>query len=421
MATASHDTATRSEPAVSVRNVSKCYRVRSGPESYWVSLLLPRHISPANRVDHWVLRDVSFDLPRGRRLALVGENGSGKSTLLKLIAGLIEPTSGEIVVNGSVLPLLELGAGFHPDLTGYENTFLQGAILGLSREEVRARLGDIVAFADLGDFMETPVKYYSSGMRVRLGFSVAIHCNPDILLLDEILAVGDADFQDKSFHKMMEFVGEGRSLILVSHSVFAVKEICDEALWLDDGRIRAAGPARGVIEAYLDWNRERIRPFEAAARADRKVLRPAPPSIPRARIAAVKILDPRPDSREPFVSQNPLRIEIDCEAETEVPDAGCRVVLYARKGTAILEINSFAQGTSFVLPPGTSTFRIDVDSFAAKQADYDVVVILCCQPPGHTVAEIDRRRSRLSVINRDGMATNYFLHADWRVQVPRDS
>ena len=196
MAIAAEQPVTKSDLAVSVRRLSKVYRVRSAPEKRWVSLVLPRYVSPANRLDHWVLRDISFDLPRGRKLAIVGENGSGKSTLLKMVAGLIRPTSGEVAINGSVLPLLELGAGFHPDLTGYENVFLQGSVFGLSRDEIRSRLGDIVAFSGLGEFMDAPVKYYSSGMFVRLGFSVAIHCHPDILLLDEILAVGDAFFQD---------------------------------------------------------------------------------------------------------------------------------------------------------------------------------------------------------------------------------
>lgn len=417
MATASHNEIEREDPAVSVRTVSKCYRVRSAPERYWKSLLLPRHISAANRVDHWVLRDVSFDLSRGRKLALVGENGSGKSTLLKLIAGLIEPTSGAIVVNGSVLPLLELGAGFHPDLTGYENAFLQGSILGLSRDEVRRRLGDIVAFAGLGDFMETPVKYYSSGMRIRLGFSIAVHCDPDILLLDEILSVGDVDFQDKSFHKMMEFVGEGRSLILVSHSVFAVKEICDEAIWLDDGRIREIGNARDVVNAYMDWNSERTRPFEADRTADRARARPLASAAPVARITAVRTLDAQGQPRSEFVSQDPLQIEIDCEAEEEIAHAGCRLAFRGDRDIPVFEVNSLARDGSLVLPPGTSTICVAIDSLVAKGADYDVEVSLLHRPPGYGMVELDKRELRLAVVNRDGKTTQHYLHTDWQFRL----
>ena len=399
--------------AISAHNLSKLYHVRAAPESRWVNLLLPRYVSSANRLDHWALRDVSFDVRRGRKLALVGENGSGKSTLLKIIARLIQPTSGEVAVNGSVLPLLELGAGFHPDLTGYENVFLQGAVLGLSREEIRRRLGDIIAFSGLADFMDTPVKYYSAGMFVRLGFSVAIHCNPDILLVDEILAVGDADFQDKSFHKMMEFVGQGRTLILVSHSIFAIREICDEAIWLDEGRIRAAGPAREVAEAYMRWSRDRARPFEESRRKGRASPLPPAPTPHGCRIAGVRFLESNGQPCEKILSKDPLVVAIECEADGEIADVGCRVVFRAKQDTAILQLDSLAQGTALTLPRGRSTIRVAVGSLIAKQAAYDVEVFLFRRPPGFAPTILSQTRSRLSVANRDGAPTNYFIELSW--------
>jgi ABC-type polysaccharide/polyol phosphate transport system ATPase subunit len=399
--------------AVSACNLSKVYHVRSAPESRWLSLLLPRHISRANRLDHWVLRDVSFDVPRGHKLAIVGENGAGKSTLLKIIARLIQPTSGEVTVNGSVLPLLELGAGFHPDLTGYENVFLQGAVLGLSRDEIRRRLKDIILFSGLADFMDTPVKYYSAGMFVRLGFSVAIHCNPDVLLVDEILAVGDADFQDKSFHKMMEFVGAGRTLILVSHSIFAIKEICDEAIWLDGGRIRAAGRAREVAEAYMHWCHDRALPFEASRQRGLVSALPQAPTPHSCRIVGARFLNSNGAPCEKVVSKNPLVIEIQCEADGEITDVGCRVVFRSKKDTPILQIDSLSQGKAFELPRGRSTICASVGSLVARQATYDMEMFVLYKPAGFAAATLASTRSRLSVVNRDGIQTNYFLDLHW--------
>ncbi|MCX8038679.1 MAG: polysaccharide ABC transporter ATP-binding protein [Candidatus Sumerlaeia bacterium] len=363
------------------------------------------------------LRDVSFEVPRGRKLGLIGENGSGKSTLLKIIAGLVKPTSGGVTIQGNVLPLLELGAGFHPELSGWENVFLQGAVLGLSREQVRERLPEIVAFAELADFMDTPVKYYSAGMFVRLAFSVAIHCNPDILLVDEILSVGDPAFQEKSFHKMMEFVGGGRTLILVSHSLYAVREICDEALWLDEGRIREQGPARDVIHSYIVWNHERMKQFDSRKIEDRVCRLPAPPTAPSCRIVAIRFLDSTGAPCSRALSGGPLQIELDCACEEAIADAGCRIVWRSRHDTAILQFDSLAQGRSLHLPRGASVLRIGVESLAVRQAAYDVEAQLFYRPPGCAAAMLAEARSRLDVANPDGVATNYFLNVDWRFEV----
>ncbi len=404
-------------PALSVRRLSKVYRVRAAPESRWISLLLPRYISASRRLDHWALRDVSFDVPRGRKLGLIGENGSGKSTLLKIIAGLVKPTSGEVVIEGNVLPLLELGAGFHPELSGWENVFLQGAVLGLSRDQVRDRLPEIVAFAELADFMDTPVKYYSAGMFVRLAFSVAIHCNPDILLVDEILSVGDPAFQEKSFHKMMEFVGGGRTLILVSHSLYAVREICDEALWLDEGRIREHGPARDVIHSYIVWNHERIKQFDTLQREGTVCRLPAPSSASGCRIAAIRFSDSTGAPCSRALSGGPLQIELDCECEKDIADVGCRIVWRSRHDTAILQLDSLAQGQSLQLPRGASVLRIGVEALAVRQATYDLEAQLFHRPAGCAAALLAEARSRLDVVNPDGAATNFFLNVDWRFEL----
>ncbi|HJQ51911.1 MAG TPA: ABC transporter ATP-binding protein [Gaiellaceae bacterium] len=200
----------------------------------------------------WALRDVTFDVPRGEALAIIGSNGAGKSTLLKLLARLTEPTSGYADVAGRVGALLEVGTGFSPELTGRENVYLNGTLLGMSRSEIDRRLDEIVAFAGVEQHLDKPVKWYSSGMYVRLGFAVAAHLEPDILIVDEVLAVGDLAFQQKCLGRMGEVAEGGRTVLFVSHNLAAVSALCTEAMYLRDGQITARGPTRQVIDSYID-------------------------------------------------------------------------------------------------------------------------------------------------------------------------
>lgn len=202
--------------------------------------------------EFWALREIDLSVPRGTTVGLIGRNGSGKSTLLKLISKILYPTSGVVRVNGKISTLLELGAGFHPDFTGRENIFLNASILGLSRKETGRCLNNIIEFAELEDFIDSPVRNYSSGMYVRLGFSVAVHVEPDILLVDEVLAVGDVAFQKKCLEKINEFRRKGKTIIFVAHDMSLVQRICDQAVWLENGRIVASGKANEVINKYLD-------------------------------------------------------------------------------------------------------------------------------------------------------------------------
>ncbi|MBV8559595.1 MAG: ABC transporter ATP-binding protein [Acidimicrobiia bacterium] len=201
--------------------------------------------------EFWALRDVSLEIEQGKTFGLIGENGSGKSTLLKCIAKILRPDSGRIGVTGKVSALLELGAGFHPELSGRENVYLNGSILGLGKRELDRIFDDIVGFAGLERFIDTPVKNYSSGMYIRLGFSVAINVDPDILLIDEILAVGDEQFQRKCNEKFADFKNEGKTVVIVSHSLGSVRNMCDRVALLDHGRVKELGPASEVVDAYL--------------------------------------------------------------------------------------------------------------------------------------------------------------------------
>ncbi|HSW35614.1 MAG TPA: ABC transporter ATP-binding protein, partial [Candidatus Limnocylindrales bacterium] len=194
----------------------------------------------------WALKDINLVVLPGTTIGLIGRNGSGKSTLLKIISRILYPTTGEIHVNGRISTLLELGAGFHPDFTGRENIYLNASILGFTRKEVKARLNDIIAFADLGDFIDNPVRNYSSGMYTRLGFAVAVHVDPEILLIDEVLAVGDLAFQEKCYTRIEQMQQQRKTIILVTHSPETAEKLCDRVMWLDQGEVKAYGPAKDV-------------------------------------------------------------------------------------------------------------------------------------------------------------------------------
>ena len=243
------------ELAIQVRDVHKVYR-RYGRRKQFATLksaLLSGSVLRDLRPDavFEALKGVSFDVAKGKTFGIVGRNGSGKSTMLKLIAGIGKPTSGAVRVDGRVSALIELGAGFHPEISGRENVYINGLMLGLSRREIAGRFADIVRFAELEEFIDAPVKTYSSGMYMRLGFAVAINVDPDVLLVDEVLAVGDESFTHKCLDKFAEFRRRGRTVLLVTHSLDLVTRFCDEALWLDGGVAKAQGDPRRVIDAYL--------------------------------------------------------------------------------------------------------------------------------------------------------------------------
>lgn len=235
---------------IHVRDVSKRFVIRKDKSLKERVVNFGR--SNLHKDDFWALKDVTIDIAAGTTVGLVGANGSGKSTLLKVIGGIIEPTDGYVERRGRLAALLELGAGFHPDLTGRENVFLNGSILGLSREQTEEYFQSIVDFSEIEDFIDTQVKFYSSGMYVRLAFAIAVHVNPDILLVDEVLAVGDEPFQRKCMDKIREFQAEGRTIVLVSHSAEQVLELCDRAVVLSHGRVVYDGPTVEGIAALRE-------------------------------------------------------------------------------------------------------------------------------------------------------------------------
>ncbi len=241
--------------AIEVTNVTKVYRRYARRKQFATlkSALLKGSLIQDLRPEETfpALQGVSFNVAAGRTFGIIGRNGSGKSTVLKLVAGITKPTSGAVRVDGRVSALIELGAGFHPEISGRENVFINGIMLGLTKREVARRFDEIVEFAELQEFIDAPVKTYSSGMYMRLGFAVAIHVDPDVLLVDEVLAVGDEGFTHKCLDKFGEFKRRGKTILLVTHSLSLVERFCDEALWLDSGRVRGAGDPKRVVGAYL--------------------------------------------------------------------------------------------------------------------------------------------------------------------------
>ncbi len=246
------------EEAILVNQVKKCYRLYLDKGK----TLKERALFKKRRKyeEREVLKGISFSVLRGEAVGLIGQNGCGKSTTLKLLARILYPDSGEIIVNGRVSSLIELGAGFHPDMTGRENIFINASIFGLTRKEIKQRMESIIDFSELGEYMDSPVRTYSTGMYMRLAFSVAIHVNAEVLLIDEILGVGDMYFQEKCFRKLQEIKRNGTTIVIVSHSLEQIEEICEKSIWIQEGEIAEIGLPKAVHTSYRNYmNQKNIR------------------------------------------------------------------------------------------------------------------------------------------------------------------
>lgn len=260
--------------------------------------------------EFWALKDVSFELEEGKALGIIGPNGAGKSTILKLLSGITLPTKGKANVKGKVAALIEVGAGFHPDLTGRENVYLNGSIMGLKKKEIESKFDSIVEFAELEQFIDMPVKRYSSGMYVRLGFAVAVHVEPDILLVDEVLAVGDMSFQKKCINRIKEIQNTGKTIIFISHNLPVLQELCDRAIWLEDGTIKKEGESRKIIEAYVDYTNIKIM----KKRTSEGFISPERWGSGEVKIQSVKLLDGAGNETNVFEMGDAMRVHINYEA-----------------------------------------------------------------------------------------------------------
>ena len=386
--------------AIEVRDVRKVYR-RYGRRKQFATLksaLLSGRVMRDLRPDDTfeALKGVSFDVAAGKTFGIIGRNGSGKSTMLKLIAGIGRPTAGTVQVRGRVSALIELGAGFHPEISGRENVYINGMMLGLTKREIAARFDEIVAFAELEDFIDAPVKTYSSGMYVRLGFAVAIHVEPDVLLVDEVLAVGDESFTHKCLDKFAEFRRRGRTVLLVTHSLDLVTRFCDEALWLDGGAARAHGDPKRVVDAYL---------MDVAAAEDRQLLgsdplhgstQPLesshegglapdePPDMFKAgegrwgsrevEITRVDVVDGVGQPSHVFQSGDPVEIRLHVHANQPVTDFVFGVGIFNAEGVCCYGTNTHIEGAMAGELKGDGEARFIIDHLDLVEGTYKLDV-----------------------------------------------
>jgi len=351
--------------AIEFDKVAKRFRMdRSRPRSFQEALVAAfqrKLILPGER-EFWALKDVSFEVPRGATVGLIGPNGSGKSTSLNLIARIFEATSGEVRVNGRVTALLELGAGFHPELSGRDNIHLNGALMGLSRREIKRKVDAIIEFSEVSSFIDVPVKLYSSGMYVRLGFSVAVHLDPEILLVDEVLAVGDAAFQHKCMTRIGEMRRSGVTILLVSHDLGTVQALCERAVWFDHGLVRKVGNSTDVAMAYLN----RVAEDEAAKNGAAQGLTNGPEVGPgrwgtgEVEITDVEFLDASGAVRRVFLTGAEMNIRIRYRAAKRVLDPIFGLAIHSQQGAHICGPNTMFSGApiEFVEGEGEVTYRV---------------------------------------------------------------
>ncbi len=349
--------------AVIVENASKNYRIYGRPSDRFKELILPGR--KLHR-DFWAVKNVSFQVRGGSTFGVIGENGSGKSTLLQMIAGTLQPTEGRILLNGRVAALLELGAGFNPEFSGRENVFLNASILGLTEEETLQRMPDIERFAEIGAFIDQPIKTYSSGMYIRLAFAVSIHVDPEILLVDESLSVGDVYFQQRCMRKIRQMKQEGKTILFVSHDMSAVKNLCDSAIWLEQGAVKAIGGPDEVVGKYLAAMTLRRDPYaselagngSARALAGGKAGEPVVRSLPNvdhrwgnrhAEIIGIQTLDAAGTACESAEHGDRIIVRVSATFHLDVARPIVGIMMRNRLGEDICGVNTSAEGIA--LPP----------------------------------------------------------------------
>lgn len=369
-----------SQPAITIQNVSKSYLTHPSPLR---RLLAMFDRSTAKGYEFHALRHIDIELKKGEVLGLIGRNGAGKSTLLQLICGTLTPTTGEIIVNGRVAALLELGAGFNSEFTGRENIFLYGSVLGLSHQQLTDRYESIVSFADIGDFIELPVKTYSSGMYMRLAFSIATHIDPDILIIDEALSVGDGAFGRKSFERIMQLKDRGCSIIFCSHSLYQVNALCHRALWLEAGVLKLSGDPGEVISAYEEHILQTPK-SEPTATSEEML-------GGHARIKEVRTLcDGQAEHLRLQSGISELRIEVDFYSDQTIPIPSVALTIHLRDGTSVSSTSSHLSGQIPTRDPdGNSSAAVVFFPCELLQGRYLISVHLLCEQGIHLYESAD--------------------------------
>ena len=388
-----------------VSRLSKRYRIAGAAEAPrgWLGRARAAMRKPTH--DFWALREVSFEVARGETFGIIGRNGAGKSTLLKILSRITAPTEGEVRILGRLVALIELGSGFHPELTGRENVFLNGAILGMRRREVSAKLEQIVEFAGVREFIDVPVKWYSSGMYVRLGFAIAAHLAMDILLVDEVLAVGDAAFQARCFSRIAELKREGATILIISHDLAAIERLCSRALLLERGRVRRIGSPRDVVGAYQRMVEG--QPLEEAvgeAAADIE-------------IAAIEILDRDARSTHRGTTGAPLRVRIPYAAARELRSPRFELSFYSFDGGTLESQCAGRAGEGGHVPAGRGSAEFEIGSLGLLPGVYTLGATITEQGAPRPCAW-HFGRSTLYVEDGPGLKGKFFMPSAFTLQVP---
>jgi ABC-2 type transport system ATP-binding protein/lipopolysaccharide transport system ATP-binding protein len=385
------------EAAIQIRDVTKKFRLHNDRKTNVKELFSARD-RRSRHEDFWALKGVSLDIPRGRTFGLIGHNGSGKSTLLKLVAGIHRPSSGTITTAGRVSAMLELGAGFHPEMSGRDNIYLNGSILGMTRRQIDAAMDEIIAFSGLEEFIDTPVKVYSSGMYVRLGFAIAVNLDPEILIIDEVIAVGDEAFQRRCFDYLYELRRKGVTIVLVTHSLALVADLCDEAAWLDGGRLRGVGPARDMVDQYLSTVNERevaaddradatgtTAASSAGSQIEGKTPRRGSGEI---RVTGVRYLDEHGEERKFLSTGRPCTVRISYEATSDVPEVTFGLAFVHESGVQAAGPNSGYGPDTFSVPAGTGAVDYSLDSLPLQPGEF--LLTVAAVDKGHMYDYVDR-------------------------------
>ena len=384
--------------AVVIDGVWKSFRRYHEKNQYLKSAILRG--GRARYEDFWALQDVSFAVEHGETFGIIGRNGSGKSTLLKCLSGILSPDRGSLSIDGRIAPLLELGAGFHPDLSGRENIFVNGAILGMTQKEIKQKYDDIVEFADIGQFIDSPVKNYSSGMTVRLGFAVAINVDPEILIIDEVLAVGDTAFQQKCHQRMEQFRQEGRTILIVSHGLGDITRLCKNAVWLDKGEVRMAGTATDVVNEYNGMSHA-ARPKVEGEIGQRW-------GSGEVSIADVSLRNFKNNQTTRFQTGKPLSISVMYSSTVSLDNCCVAVRITELHGTEVWGTTSERQGVPIPIQQGEGVFTLAISDLALLQGTYDISVSISDHAEIH---EFDHweKRTRFEVV-QDNMREDGLVH-----------
>jgi ABC-2 type transport system ATP-binding protein/lipopolysaccharide transport system ATP-binding protein len=405
--------------AIAVQGVTKRFRRLNDRKTNVKEIFSSSRERLAKHDDFWALKGVTFDVPRGKTFGLIGHNGSGKSTLLKLVAGIHRPTEGTITSHGRVSAMLELGAGFHPEMSGRENVYLNGSILGMTRKQIDAAMDAIIEFSGLEEFIDTPVKVYSSGMYVRLGFAIAVNLEPEILIIDEVIAVGDEEFQRRCFDHLYELRRRGVTIVLVTHSMGLIADLCDEVAWLDRGVLKAVGPAREIVDQYLaQVNRKEAQrqdtpePEEDPEGAESRTPRRGSGEV---RVTDVEFLA-ADGTRLPFLSTGrPCTLRIRYQADEALPSVTFGLGLTHESGVQVAGPNSGYGEAAFAIQAGAG--HVDFAMAALPLQPGEFLVSTAVVDKGHTYDFLDRAfvvKVRADDVTEPGLvkvAGEWTLHA----------